>query len=294
MADVRGRSFIEKVWGRLSSYMRYISLLVSPSVNINGNTYKFRRSLRLGLLRVVSRRHLYERGHDDLYASLLRKKPGAFLDVGANVGQTLLKLIQIDPARQYIGFEPQLSSALNIDMFIKDNRLRNHSILPIGLSDRDTVLEFGSRYADDTTASSNLGARPAHFYHFVTRIVANRGDSIMSALGIDAVSVLKIDVEGAELSVLNGFSNTIGRCQPAVIFECLPKIVRVTGERLSGEVLARREESSRAITAFFDQAGYSLHLLSEDGNANKVASVVSDETEIRNYVALPAGTPLSK
>ena len=40
----------------------------------------------------------------ELLAMLLKEKEGAFIDVGVNVGQTLIKLKSIDINRKYIGF----------------------------------------------------------------------------------------------------------------------------------------------------------------------------------------------
>src|SRR5690348_5369770 len=37
---------------------------------------------------------------------LRRDRPGAFVDVGVNVGHTLVKVKAADPGREYIGFEP--------------------------------------------------------------------------------------------------------------------------------------------------------------------------------------------
>ena len=39
---------------------------------------------------------------------VLDKKPGIFVDDSANMGQTLIKLLSIDPERRYIGFKPQI------------------------------------------------------------------------------------------------------------------------------------------------------------------------------------------
>jgi len=51
----------------------------------------------------------------------LATRQGAFVDVGVNIGQTLLKLLRIDPNRNYLGFEPQIACCFLIDQFIKDN-----------------------------------------------------------------------------------------------------------------------------------------------------------------------------
>ena len=61
----------------------------------------------------------------------LLQRPGVFVDVGANLGQTLGKVLHADRARAYIGFEPQLAACHFVDRFIRDNDLRNAKVLPI-------------------------------------------------------------------------------------------------------------------------------------------------------------------
>lgn len=41
-----------------------------------------------------------------LIEKLLSIKKGTFIDIGVNIGQTLIKLKSIDPEINYIGFEP--------------------------------------------------------------------------------------------------------------------------------------------------------------------------------------------
>ena len=40
----------------------------------------------------------------DLIQDLYKKKTGAFIDIGANIGQTLLKLKSVAPDVDYVGF----------------------------------------------------------------------------------------------------------------------------------------------------------------------------------------------
>jgi len=73
---------------------------------------------------------------------VLEKRPGTFIDVGVNAGQTLAKVLSIDKERLYLGFEPQLSCCFNADQFIKANELVNARILPIALRDNNHLLSF--------------------------------------------------------------------------------------------------------------------------------------------------------
>jgi hypothetical protein len=54
---------------------------------------------------------------DDIYLTILSKTKGAVIDVGVNVGQTLLKILSIDKNRLYYGFEPQIIAAAAVEFF---------------------------------------------------------------------------------------------------------------------------------------------------------------------------------
>lgn len=85
------------------------------------------------------------------------------------------------------------------------------------------------------------------------------------------VDLIKIDVEGHELSVLLGGAAVISRCRPTVIFECNPG--------------SDTEELER----FFGELDYELCALLPAG-PKRVARLVPDEQLIhRNFLARPHG-----
>jgi GT2 family glycosyltransferase len=61
------------------------------------------------------------------------------------------------------------------------------------------------------------------------RVPARRLDAILKEMDIQHVTLLKIDVEGAELDLLNGAPATLATSRPAVIFEVNPAAARNTG-----------------------------------------------------------------
>ena len=247
-----------------------------------------RRFHTAGLLKAASWSDQYELGHDAVMERIFAEREGAFIDVGANVGQTLLKVLKIDPDREYVGFEPQLSSALGIESFICDNNLKSHTILPVALSDCERLTKFAVRFANDTTASSNLSARPEDFYRYQFTVPGRRGDTALADLGVGKVAMIKIDVEGAELQVLEGFAETIQRTRPVVLFECLPNLLLVTGARLSDEIIETRRANNQRISEFFSRLDYDLYEIAaaKEGTLVEAQAVVAGQTAIKNYVAM--------
>ncbi|EKV27402.1 hypothetical protein C882_1904 [Caenispirillum salinarum AK4] len=60
------------------------------------------------------------------------------------------------------------------------------------------------------------------FFRRSQSVLTVRGDDMVAALGLEAVTLLKVDVEGAELEVLRGFERTLAAHVPFVVFELLP------------------------------------------------------------------------
>lgn len=163
---------------------------------------------------------------------------GAVLDVGANIGQTLLKIIRIDRERPYYGFDVSPACVAYVRRIIAENSLENHVVLPFGLGAEEGILPILSKDPFDDMATVVEGFRsdalPAHRD---LGLIKN-GDAVISELGCADISLIKIDVEGGEADVLEGVSGTLRRTRPYVICEVLPSahlkdesIVRMRKER---------------------------------------------------------------
>lgn len=186
---------------------------------------------------------------DWVFQAALKAKEGVFVDVGVNQGQTLAKMLRIEPDNRYIGIEPQSGCAFYVDEFIRMNKLTNCSIVPIGLSDCAGFAELSVHSLDpgDSTASMSKAHRPDSFYAGSKFIPVFPGDDLFSALAVDAIALIKIDVEGAELEVLRGFSVTLKNYRPFVVFEVLNNYLVVTKEALSDEMTTYRNERAQQI-----------------------------------------------
>ena len=164
----------------------------------------------------------------DAFKKILQIKSGAVIDVGANIGQTLNNILLIDAKREYIGFEPQTYAAAIIEIFINENNLKDKTIIPIGLSDRFSVEEFYS-FGNDLSNFYNTGATIEKKFIdiqeekcYQRKVILENCDKFLKNLKVKDISVIKIDVEGAEIKVLKGFKETINNKRPFIIFEMLP------------------------------------------------------------------------
>lgn len=144
-----------------------------------------------------------------------KMNPDTVLDIGVNVGQTLLDVKEIIPEARYIGFEPNAICVFYANELARLNDFSNVSILPFGLGEKPRVMSLHSSKPDDAS-SSILGDSSAKFS---TSIYVKKGDEFISEEGIDGVSLIKIDTEGYELFVLKGLEKTILSNQPIIFCE---------------------------------------------------------------------------
>lgn len=159
-----------------------------------------------------------------LKSILAKTRRGTFIDVGVNVGQTLLKLRSIDAEVDYVGFEPNPRCVYYADVLIKANGFRNCRIIPVGLADKNSVLQLNLYSQTDTDSAASLveNFRPDQKIFKKIYVPVSRFDTVDEQLNIPSISIIKIDVEGAELEVLQGLTDTIRKNRPVVIMEILP------------------------------------------------------------------------
>jgi FkbM family methyltransferase len=86
----------------------------------------------------------------DLLRQLLPTREGLFIDVGVNLGQTLVKVKDIDPERSYLGFEPNPSCVAFTERMIPALGLRNCRTVPAGLSSETGIVELAMISASQT------------------------------------------------------------------------------------------------------------------------------------------------
>jgi len=169
----------------------------------------------------------YEEEYFSVLASF--RKPGSvFLDIGANLGVFSLRMAPMLRHGRIIAFEPNKSIR---DLFARSihlNGLKDQiDLLPYGLSDSDRELTLSVPHGH---AGGGSVAEVSQSGHSAT-IEVRRLDGLEPDLVFD---IAKIDVEGHELNVLCGMTNTLRRSADAVIlFEKLIKYSGIESDLLS-------------------------------------------------------------
>jgi FkbM family methyltransferase len=265
------------------------SLLRGRSITLGDNTYRI-KGFFINSLALKDRTELREPWLDAVYQTVLRCRKGAFLDVGANLGQTMFKILSLDSSRQYIGFEPQVSCCFPIQQFLEENHIGNYAILPVGLSNKNGTVKLYLREGGfDSTASMVKDFRPESFYASHRYVCVRKGDELISELQVTSVSAIKIDVEGAELEVIEGLLDLIGAKIPFIIFEVLNHFVLVTGDKLDDQHIRFRESRIEKMEDILRQRDYVILNVLPGNCLKKVRRIVppiSADLSVTNYIAV--------
>ncbi|MCC7194988.1 MAG: FkbM family methyltransferase [Gemmatimonadaceae bacterium] len=171
----------------------------------------------------ASEAHAYWLGcYDDaLSKAVIRLLPrhAVVLDVGANVGAWTVPLARA--ARELDGrvvaFEPVPSNRSRLEDTVARNDLGNVvRIEAVALGDKAGEVGMWLR-SSVTGASTGTAAVTEEGGHLRVQMVTL--DAWMERAGIPHVDFMKLDIEGAELLLLRGASDTIGRHRPLILAE---------------------------------------------------------------------------
>jgi len=164
-------------------------------------------------------------GMNAVLAATLRGE-GSYVDVGANRGQLLREALRIAPRGEHIAFEPIPELARELAQAFPAVDCRQKAI-----GARAELAEFchfrsldgwsGLRRSPEI---SDERGRPEFIQVEVSTLDAELAGS--------RPSVVKIDVEGAELAVLEGARELLAAARPVVLFEHFADAARLYGAAL--------------------------------------------------------------
>lgn len=154
-------------------------------------------------------------------AAILRHRRGRFIDVGANVGQTLLDFLSASDRSTYLGFEPNLTCYQHLAAFISANELQDCRVMPAALGAKNGIavlyrlggdVDSGATTIAELRPRASVECDPCCIFRF-----DDLGDSITE----DEIALVKVDVEGGELETLRGMEASIRRSSPWILCEVL-------------------------------------------------------------------------
>lgn len=143
----------------------------------------------------------------------------AVIDVGANVGMlSLLAARLVGRQGRVFSFEPNPSLCSRLRATFQRNAISNVQLFEMGLADRTTEMELQVLPGLDVLGTlAPVQEAAATTY----RVSVRQADDILPAELAGPVLV-KIDVEGFEVSVLRGMGGLVERLKPAIVTEVEP------------------------------------------------------------------------
>jgi FkbM family methyltransferase len=142
---------------------------------------------------------------------------GTIVDVGAHVGYFTVSLArEVGTSGQVIAVEPLASNLQLLEANVSLNELDNVRIFRLALGEREdhVPLQVASDPAFSSLHRPYLGSTAK-----TLSIRMSRLDRIWSECGRPFVTLVKVDVEGAELGVLEGSEDLLRSCSPLVMLE---------------------------------------------------------------------------
>jgi FkbM family methyltransferase len=155
--------------------------------------------------------------NDQMATTLVTKICGSrktFVDVGAHIGSIIAQVRHNDPSIKIVAFEA-------IPEKVLDLRRRFPFVELHGCAVGEITGEIPFFIDTKRSGYSSL-ARPTETGQkskLQIMVPIDKLDNLVKTTDVDAI---KIDVEGAELGVLRGALDILGRCRPIVMFESGP------------------------------------------------------------------------
>jgi FkbM family methyltransferase len=206
------------------------------------------------------KKELYENDIHQLALKLLINEPsGMVLDIGANLGTFCVPLARKIPKLKFHAFEPQRIINYQLCANIIINGLDNVQTYELALSDKDAQLNL---VMPDYAKETNIGAFSIdrevrkNEYECATTSVTNKIYLVpLDLLAFSDVKLIKIDVEGHELEVLQGGLETIkANNYPPIIFE-------------AWTWKPWYQEKRKALLDYLEDLGYEIQQLGENNLA---------------------------
>jgi FkbM family methyltransferase len=140
------------------------------------------------------------------------------IDVGANVGVMAIPLARaVGPAGAVIAIEPLAQNARRLRANAALNALTNVVVRQVAAGESEGRVDL--QVAEDAAYGSTRSINPGFARIGVVSVESLPLDKIWADVGSPTISVVKIDVEGAEAGVIRGAFGLLQRDRPALMVE---------------------------------------------------------------------------
>jgi len=156
----------------------------------------------------------------------LSKESRTIIDVGANIGlYSLIGAKASSRTSRLIAFEPIPD---NVELFKRNIKLNKNvsgkiTVVHSALGEDDRQLEV--YLSKKSVGNHSVGGKKGRGYGEVIQVPQTSLDQYVKTHKLGKVDLVKIDVEGYDGYVLKGALKTLKIAQPALMVECIPKLL---------------------------------------------------------------------
>lgn len=195
-------------------------------------------SMERHLIKLAIKKKFFRRYHQDSYLALAFKKLSTFdsptvVDVGANIGTTLLPLAKQFPKGRFYAVEPYPPAASRLMQNCKANGIHNVKIVSVAIDASEGICQL---FTCPTNSGGHRisgfegrieGKHLAGSFHIPTLSL----EALFNYFHLSVCDLLKIDVEGHECHVLDSLGNYFNpQTIKTIVAECGPEGLRAVGK----------------------------------------------------------------
>jgi FkbM family methyltransferase len=178
-------------------------------------------------------------------------------DVGGDQGiYTLFFASRVGSRGRVITFEPNPGSYRRIVDNVELNHLQNVDVRPLGLGEKKGKLTFIFPEGEPARGSADAGIQAQLLREKNSRTIeieVNSLDAEIASANLPEPDLVKIDVEGLEMDVLRGMSQTLMERRPNLFIE------------VHGADVQSKEDNARQVVTYLLDAGYEVfHIESKE------------------------------
>jgi len=189
--------------------------------------------------------YLVEKKETEFFKKLIERGQ-IVIDIGANIGYyTLMAAARVGKNGKVYSFEPFSSTFDLLQENIRINKFENVILSKIAVLDKEGTIEL--HLSSVTNTGSTSISFPPNYSGKKENVKCITLDKFIKEKELKKVDIIKIDVEGAEVKVLNGMKKLLSTQSPKVLIE------------INEENLNALGSSKEDIYDFFKKLGYQAY-----------------------------------